>query len=283
MGRPRSRLGDEQGTTIVELLIVCGLSLVLLLATLVTFDAFSRSGARSEKLTTAEDSLRQRVDELSAEIRNAQITATGLDPLVRADANDLVVRNIGNTGTAQLIRYCLQTATRTLWRETAADGTTPSVACPSTSGAWTSGRVADSTIANTAADPIFRPDTSVLSAIRSVEISPRLDTGNGAGTTPLRTAVSLRSAGGRSLTLDPSIIRTTCRADGSALLELTAGTDPGGSPLSATAATAGSVSVGSFSLSQAATIGASAQGTLTIVVRNAAGLQQVLLESVSCP
>lgn len=276
-------LRDERGTTLVELLIVCMLSVVLMLATLLAFDTFGRNATRNEKLTNAEDSLRQRVDEMSAEIRNAQVTATGLDPLLRADPNDLIARNIDNAGTATLIRYCLEPAARTLWRETAPDGTSPGSTCPSTSASWTRGKVAGGTIANSAGDPIFTPNTTTLSAVRSVEIAPRLDTGTGAMTTPLRTAVSLRSASGRSLSLDASAIRATCQPDGSALLELTVGTDPNGSPLSATAATAGSVSVGSFNLSQAATVGASVQGTLTIVVRNAFGLQQVIFKTVSCP
>ncbi len=276
-------LRDDSGTTLVELLVVCTLSLVLMLATLLAFDTFGRNATRNQKLTSAQDSLRQRVDEMSREIRNAQVTATGLDPLLRADPNDLVVRNIDNAGTATIVRYCLATATRSLWRETAPDNAALESACPSTGVSWQRGKIADGTLANSAADPIFRPNTTTLSAIRSVEIAPRLDTGNGSATTPLRTAVSLRSASGRSLSIDASALRVTCQADRSALLELTVGTDPSGSPLSATAATAGSVSVGSFDASQAATVGTSVQGTLTVVVRNALGLQQILFKNVSCP
>ncbi len=276
-------LRDERGTTMVELMVVCMLSVVLMLATLLAFDTFGRNATRNEKLTNAQDSLRQRVDEMSAEIRNAQVTATGLDPLLRADPNDLIVRNIDSAGTATLIRYCLATATRTLWRQTAPDGTTADSACPGTSIAWQRGKVADGTIANSASDPVFKPNTTTLSAIRSVEIAPRLDTGTGVATTPLRTAVSVRSASGRSLAIDASALRSTCQADGTALLELTVGTDSSGSPLSATAATAGSVSVGSFNLSQGATVGTSVQGTLTVVVRNALGLQQILFKTVTCP
>ncbi|HUR86599.1 MAG TPA: hypothetical protein VMY78_14750 [Solirubrobacteraceae bacterium] len=276
-------LRDEGGTTMVELLVVCMLSLVLMLATLLAFDSFGRSATRNEKLTNAQDSLRQRVDVMSREIRNAQVTATGLDPLLRADPNDLIVRNIDNAGTATLVRYCLATATRTLWRETAPDNAALESACPSAGASWQRGKVADGTLANTAADPIFKPNTTTLSAIRSVEIAPRLDTGNESTTTPLRTAVSLRSASRRSLSIDASALRVTCQADHSALLELTVGTDPNGSPLSATAATAGSVSIGSFGLSQATTVGTSVQGTLTVVVRNALGLQQILFKNVTCP
>lgn len=222
---------------------------------------------------------------MSTEIRNAQVSAAGQDPLVRADPNDIVVRNVSATGTASLIRYCLSETTRSIFRETAPDGTTPSAGCPSTSGTWNSKQISAGAIANSATDPIFTPNTTTLAAVRSVGIAIRVDTGTAGHTTRLGTGVSLRSASGRPLNLDPSAIGFTCATDGSktALLDLLVATDPSGGPLQAAISTAAGVSIGSISAGATASIAASVQGALRIVVTNPLGIQQVLFKTVTCP
>lgn len=286
MMRPTcTRLRAEDGFTVIELLVGSSISVVLLLATLMTFDAFSSASARNDKLVQTEDAMRDVVDTMSTEIRNAQISsAAGSTPLLRADAVDLVVRNYDASGAARLIRYCVDTTNRSLYREFAADGTALPVGCPATSGSWSSVAAISKKVANTVAstDALFKPNTtSPLSSIRSVGISLWVDTGTGSGrTTKLATAAALRSSAGRPLGLSASDVGFTCQPDGTALLSLAAGTDEA---LTAVATTSGGVSIGGFSLQNTATVGASVQGALTIVVTNPLGLQQILFKTVSCP
>ena len=283
MSHARKRLLAEDGFTLVELLVGSSLSVILLLATLATFDAFGSASKRNEKLVTTQDAVRQQIDRISGEIRNAQISSSGQDPLLRANPTDLVVRNIDAAGNATLIRYCVDTTTRSLWRETAVDGTTPGSTCPSTGGSWQRAKIVSGTIANSATDALFIPNTATVSSIRSVEISLHVDTGTAGGrTTRLQTGVALRSASGRPLNLPASAVGVTCQG-GNALLNLTVGNDDTGSPLTAIVTTSAGVSLGTFDLSTAATIGASVQGALTITVKNALGLQQILFKTVSCP
>ncbi len=145
---------EESGFTLVELLVSMGIMIIVLGATLTTLQVFGSTTNRNGDMLQAQDEGRLALDRMARELRNASAYATDTpqpSAIVRAGPWDLIMQTInprGSTGSGNAlnlmrVRYCLNTATRTLWRQsqTWTSATAPAViadtACPSS--AWGSG------------------------------------------------------------------------------------------------------------------------------------------------
>ncbi len=146
-----ARLRSERGFTLVELLVSMTLGLVVLSATLVTFNGFEQTNHRNRTQNEAQDKARNGIDRIARELRN-HATPTGEIPqaIVKAQHDDLVFLTVDNVRPAgslnernvKWVRYCLEPATSTVWHQELrwTDGPVrpapASSACPNGSG-WT--------------------------------------------------------------------------------------------------------------------------------------------------
>src|SRR5215210_4165598 len=65
-----AELRRQDGFTLVEVLITCVLMLVVLGATLTTFNSFQRSVSTNERMNTAQDTARNAMDLMARDLRN---------------------------------------------------------------------------------------------------------------------------------------------------------------------------------------------------------------------
>jgi type II secretory pathway pseudopilin PulG len=80
MSRPRTRLRDERGFTLVELLVTSSLAIVVLFAILGASDMFARSAGIADKTTEAQDSARATVRSMVNVLRQARAICPAVCP-----------------------------------------------------------------------------------------------------------------------------------------------------------------------------------------------------------
>lgn len=106
---------QESGFTLVEMLLVSTLMLVVLGATLTTFESFQKNVAVNTSQNEAQEEARRSVDYLARELRNlASPTNYDPDSVKRADQDDLIVQAVAATRPAgsdnlrntHFVRYC---------------------------------------------------------------------------------------------------------------------------------------------------------------------------------
>lgn len=189
------RLRGEQGVTLVEMLVGMTLSLVILGATLLTFESFLRGSETNNRFTQAEDSARSRVDRMVGALRNAGGGAGSA--VLRAGDYDMVVNTdhpgFGQpNGTPGTARYCLDATTGRLWFGwIAAPNTIPGSACPSSG--WINVRILDSGVQNQARGrPLFAYSSATPASVRSARVDLYVAT-SGAKATHLQSGVFFRS------------------------------------------------------------------------------------------
>ncbi len=68
---------NEDGFTLVELVVAMGLSLIVLFATLQSFDAFSSEASRQSRLTDANDQVQAMMDRTVRDLRGASVIVVG--------------------------------------------------------------------------------------------------------------------------------------------------------------------------------------------------------------
>lgn len=282
----------EAGFTLVEMLVTTAIALVIMLATLTAFDVFGTVGARNSSLTQGQDRARSRLGEMTKIIRGARpVAGTTTAAIQTAAANDLVMSTIdwpgegATTSAAHIVRYCVDTATRTLYFDalrTPASGTAdPGAACPSTATGWTHTAVVSGAVANTAALPLFRYDSATASAVRAVAMDLRVDAGTSSSpkTTALRSAAYLRTFSGAAPILTAGDVSVNCNPDHTALVSLATSLDSAGNPLSASYTTSGGIPLGSGSV----TLATAVQGNIKVIVTNVLGISALAFDkTVSC-
>jgi prepilin-type N-terminal cleavage/methylation domain-containing protein len=154
----RRPLADERGFTLIELMVAMTIFLVIMGATLTTFNAFERNTRLSEKRNEASDQVRRMVDSLTRDLRNLADPTTEALSIERKLGDDLVFRSVDPdaTGTdpnlvgVRRVRYCLDSPNGRVYRATQSWTTLASPAVPSTAScgdadAWTGACVAGST------------------------------------------------------------------------------------------------------------------------------------------
>jgi type II secretory pathway component PulJ len=240
-----ARMQREDGFTLVEVLITCVLMLVVLGATLGTFESFQRNVSVNEKQNQAQDTTRNAMDLMSRDLRNLA-SPTDEEPLALdlSEAQQIIFQSEGrvmpagslNEANTTRVRYCYNVATEKLYRQvqtwtTAAFPAIPdSTTCPGT--AWpadTTKLVAENVVNDTR--PIFGynavdpRDVTEVNASLYVDVNP--------GTPPLestlQTAVYLRNQNRK-----PSAVFSVALANAGTTIIMNASgsTDPEEKPLS---------------------------------------------------
>jgi type II secretory pathway pseudopilin PulG len=99
---------NEAGFTLIEQLLVSTLFIVVLGATLTTFNLFERNGAQEQRRLEQVETARRGLDHFARQARNlAKQTSTGMSTINRAQAYDLIFQASDPTRT--WVRYCLET------------------------------------------------------------------------------------------------------------------------------------------------------------------------------
>jgi type II secretory pathway pseudopilin PulG len=144
-------LRRNDGMALVEVLIVSILMLIVLGATLTTFNQFERKSRDNQNLNEAQDGARRALDLMARDLRNLA-SPTPLLPLAVdvAEPQDIIFQSEGkvkpagslNAQNTTRVRFCLNGTTKILFRQiqtwtTAAAPAVPNSACGATGG-WTS-------------------------------------------------------------------------------------------------------------------------------------------------
>lgn len=248
-----SGLRDESGEfTLIGLLVAMTLFLGVLAATLSLFATSETTNRDIQRRNDAMDRARSGMDLLSRQLRNmASPTPEQPQAIARAVGTDAIFQTIDATGgssgnfrNVMRVRYCLDTATGTFWRQdqrwTTATGpslpsdggsATAAGSCPS--AAWSTRTVVADHVTNYEtghARPIFtyQPVTTDLTAIRSVHTDLYLDLD--VASAPLETSISsgvhLRNQNQR-----PIAAFTWVRSSQGVVLNASGSRDPEGEPL----------------------------------------------------
>jgi type II secretory pathway component PulJ len=143
----RHRLADDRGYTLVELLMAASLMIVVLSASLLTFELFLTNQSAATSRFDAQDRARTALDRLARDLRNVTGANAAANEIDQAGAYDLVFWTTNpagppvgqNTTNIQRVRYCVDSTTNpaseTLWYQvqTWTTAPTPPTNLPSSS------------------------------------------------------------------------------------------------------------------------------------------------------
>jgi prepilin-type N-terminal cleavage/methylation domain-containing protein len=225
---PRS---GEEGFTLVELLVAMTISLIVLLATLQSFDLFTSNAAHQTRVTDANDQVRRTMERVVNDMRGASV-------VVRAEAKDLVYRVPDKLG-YRTERLCV--ASDYLYGTSTVTAAIPAAAPTAQCNAGTKLATLKSTTSTA-----FTYDGATTSAtpalVKNVGLTFSLDAGGGgkSGSSTLKASAARRSSTGLPITDDD--LDTTCNALG-AFLSLSADV-PNVGELSVTYENDGGIAIG---------------------------------------
>jgi prepilin-type N-terminal cleavage/methylation domain-containing protein len=204
-----TRLQQERGMTLPEVMVVTLILAVVLGATLSVFETFQRTSGTNQRLNDVQESVRVSIGSMTRELRNLASPTNQLpDAVLKAKPFDLIFLSVAgqkpaaslNSRNTRAVRYCLTSEGRTLWRQeiiwtTATPPAFPTgddQACPGPG--WDSQRIMASNVQNTAR-PVFTYNSTSLPAITEVAISLFIDADPGRSPTEvaLQSAVFLRN------------------------------------------------------------------------------------------
>jgi type II secretory pathway component PulJ len=183
-----AELRREDGFTLVEVLIVCVLMIVVLGATLTTFNSFQQSVSINEKMNTAQDSARNSMDLIARDLRNlaspSQEQPLALD---LKDAQQVIFQSEGrdmpagsfNVANTNRVRYCLSPTGDLYrqiqtWTSDAFPAIPDSTSCPGT--AWPTTKLVAQNVVN-GTRPIFyynaadAPDVTEITTTLYVDVN----------------------------------------------------------------------------------------------------------------
>lgn len=239
---------DEHGHTLTELLAAMSIAVILFGAAITTFVTFLETSRKSDNQTQAQDTARKTMESLTSLLRNSMSTgANGAQPIQSAADYDIVflatdnrtaVNATNNPRGLVYHRYCLGNANNkdeTLWHQTAAYHSVNRSTPPATSKcpdiAWPTKERAATHLTNriSPAVPLFIPTTEA-GVITRIAINARVDwnTAERPPATELRSEASFRNVN-RGPTAS-----MTCQglANGHAICDASASSDPDGQALS---------------------------------------------------
>jgi len=256
----------EEGFTMVEILVVMALSMIVLFATLQSFDVFTSSASQQSRATDANDQLRRTMERVVNDLRGASV-------IMRADATDLVYRVPDALGN-RTERLCVSSGWLYGSSSTAAGiPSVPTAACD------TGTKIAS---LQSTSDTAFTYDGASSSAtpalVKNVGLTLSLDSSGGGRTasSTLKASAARRSAGSLPITDDD--LDSDCNASG-AFLSLSADV-PNVGTMSVTYENDGGVAIGT-----PVTGGVQIPEGITHVVArvtDAAGVTNTIRKDVEC-
>ncbi len=200
-------LRREDGMTLIEVTVVSFLMLIILGATLTTFNVFEGNVKTTERQNEAQDENRRALDLMARDLRNLASPTPELPNAVDiAEPQDVIFQSEGkdkpdgsaNAQNTTRVRYCLNTDERQLyrqiqtWQDLDPPGVADHSACPGSG--WTSTLVVGSNVSS-GARPIFAYNSADLDGI--TEVSSQLFIDVNPGKPPaevnMQTAVYLRN------------------------------------------------------------------------------------------
>ena len=167
MSSLRDAMRREDGMALVEVLIVSILMLIILGATLTSFNTFERKSRDNQNLNEAQDGARRALDLMARDLRNLA-SPTPLLPLAvdLKDPQDVIFQSEGkvkpagslNAQNTTRVRYCYNATSRILFRQiqtwtTAVAPAVPTSACGA-NGGWNS-TMAVAADVNNGSRPLF--------------------------------------------------------------------------------------------------------------------------------
>jgi type II secretory pathway pseudopilin PulG len=175
---------EEGGVTLVELLVATSLLAIVLTATFRPLGAYERSASQNRAQNEAQGRARVTLDRMARELRNVAGETQFID---QATASDLVYQTIDpltapsgtNSTNLERVRYCLDTSTQRLWRQTqtwttATPPPVPSMtSCPSS--AWTTQTVTADQVTNGSRAVFTYNDNTDLTNINLIHIDIYID------------------------------------------------------------------------------------------------------------
>jgi type II secretory pathway pseudopilin PulG len=197
MSRMLRALRREDGMSLVEVLIVSILMLIVMGATLTTFNNFERGARDNQNLNEAQDGARRALDLMARDLRNLA-SPTPLLPLAvdLKDPQDLIFQSEGkvkpagslNAQNTTRVRYCLNTTSKILFRQiqtwtTAVAPGIPTSACGA-NGGWTSTMAVATDVTN-GTRPVFTYNSTDNDKVTEVTSQVWVDT------TPTRNPVEV--------------------------------------------------------------------------------------------
>lgn len=224
------RHGDD-GFTLVELLVAMTLSIVILLATLQSFDVFSSDAAQQTRQADASDQVRTTMDRTVRDLRGASVLLTA--------AADNLVYTVPETSGVRTERLCLSGGQLYGWETiTPTTPAAPTTACSSlTKVATLKPNV------TTAFTYDGAPSSATPALVRNVGLTFSLASGSGrTGSSTLTASAARRSAG--TLVLNPGGFVPTCNSTTGALLDISAALPSNAGTVTVTYATTGGVALG---------------------------------------
>ena len=245
---------DEQGFTLVELLVAMGLMTIVLISVLTTFDGFNANQQKTTQRTEAQEAARTGIDRLARDMRNAVSAGPPVaESVERAQPDDLVFQSVGTAGPAVgnpsgkiRVRYCLNNAdpanARLLRQEQVFPGAPTALpagtACPGpSSDGWTSTQVLAENVTNRRNGqnrPLFsyrytNDPSTLLTELVAVMPTIHVDVTPAAAApaeVPLRSGVQLRNAN-----QPPQALFTVTVLSRKLILNASASIDPERQPL----------------------------------------------------
>lgn len=281
---------SERGFALIELIIAASLMIVVVTATLFSYDQFTSTTNANQTKNDAQDSVRFAMDRLAVDIRNGS-SPTSAQPVQRSGAYDLIIGSVNPTGpndgqNAQnydWVRYCIDNTNPTnevLWKEVVTwTGSSPAqipstTSCPGSG--WPSQTVAANHITNESGGqnrPAFYYNSTAPPGITSIHAELYVDAnpGHPPGETALTSGAFLRNA----VPPPVALFTATPGGAGAVVLDGSASYDPAGRSLTYQWAEDGNT----LSQCTAATCNLTAQSsgphTFGLTVVNSANLQGV--------
>jgi prepilin-type N-terminal cleavage/methylation domain-containing protein len=236
----------QDGFTIVEVLIVSVLMLIVLGATLTTFESFQQSVSTNQKQNDAQDTARNAIDLMSRDLRNLASPTTD-EPLALDlnEAQQIIFQSEGrvkplgslNAANTTRVRYCLS-ATGNLYRQTQTwetagfPGVPDSSSCPGAAWPADGEKLVAQNVVN-GVRPIFSYNATDPRDVTEVTSSLYLDVNPGRPPTEstLQSSVYLRNQNRKP---DAVFSLALANSDTSIIMNASESTDPEEKPLTFT-------------------------------------------------
>lgn len=183
----RRRLREERGESLTGLLVAMTLLVIVLGATLFTYESARSDQHESSIRVDAQDAARRTVEALARDLRNlASPTLDQPNAIDSVSPSDLVFKTVApespgegdNLLNVMRRRYCLDAASNRLITQTQTWTTASPPAVPSTAGCpatgWNGSDVVVESIVNDAR-PVFSVDATVLNEITSIHVDLFVD------------------------------------------------------------------------------------------------------------